>query len=392
MAPKYGINTRLVKVVNDDHNKASIPPIYQSTTFKADSIDGFSNSKYDYTRSGNPTRTVLQKHLESIFDCKFAWAVNSGMACLDVILSAHVKPGEEVIAGQDLYGGSDRLLHFFEKKSNLVIKHYDTTNLSLMKKVITPKTKLVLLESPTNPLINVVDVRAITDHAHKVNPDCVVVFDNNMMTPLLMSPLELGVDIQYESATKYLNGHHDIMAGVLATNNEEIAKKLFYVINATGSGLAPFDSWLLIRGLKTLSIRLEREQENCRKLANYLVSKGFKVRYTGLKDHPQYDLHNSQCRGPGAVLSFETGDLNFSSTIIEHCEIFSTTVSFGSVSSLISLPLKMSHASIDPSVLEDRNFPQDLIRICTGIEDIEDLINDLDNAIRIATRKCNAKL
>lgn len=386
------LNTRVVKVVHKDGNQASIPPLYQSTTFKADSIDSFSSQAYDYTRSGNPTRTVLQEHLASIIGCKYVYAVNSGMACLDVILSAFLKNNDEVIAGEDLYGGSDRLLHFFERKNDIKIGHYDTTNLSLMKKVITSKTKLVLLESPTNPLINVVDVRAIAAHAHKVNPDCIVVFDNTMMTPLLMNPLELGCDIHYESATKYLNGHHDIMAGVLAAKREEVAKKLFFVINATGSGLAPFDCWLLIRGLKTLSIRLERQESNCMKLASFLEKKGFKVRYTGLKSHPQHDLHYSQCRGAGGVLSFETGNIAFSQAIIKHCKIFSTTVSFGSVNSLISLPLKMSHASIDQKVLAERNFPQDLIRLCVGIEDINDLIDDLDHAITVAKRDVSARL
>ena len=390
----YRINTRIVKVVHEDGHHASIPPIYQSTTFKADSIDSLSTQAYDYTRSGNPTRTALQSQLANVFNCKYTWAVNSGMACLDVILSAFLKPGDEVVAGTDLYGGSDRLLHFFERKSDLIINHHDTADLSLMKKVITSKTKLVLLESPTNPLIQVVDVRSIASHAHKVNPDCIVVFDNTMMTPLLMSPLELGCDVQYESATKYLNGHHDIMAGVLATNNDSLAQKLFFVINATGSGLAPFDSWLLIRGLKTLAIRLEREQSNAEKIAQYLEERypDFNVRYTGLKSHPQHALHFSQCSGAGAVLAFETHNLDLSEKIIKHCKLFSTTVSFGSVSSLISSPLKMSHASIDKKVLAERNFPQDLIRVTVGIEDIEDLIHDLDTAIIKAKRELGARL
>ncbi|TID13143.1 hypothetical protein CANINC_004999 [Pichia inconspicua] len=388
----YRINTRVVKVSHDDTHNASIPPIYQSTTFKTDSVADMANQAYDYTRSGNPTRTTLQDHLAQIFNCNHIYAVNSGMACLDVILSAFTKPNDLVIVGEDLYGGSDRLLHFFERKSNLKIQHHDTTNLQLLKEAITSSTKLVLIESPTNPLINVVDVKAIAEHAHKVNPQCIVVFDNTMMTPLLMSPLELGCDVHYESATKFLNGHHDIMAGVLATNDPKLAKELFFVINATGCGLAPFDSWLLVRGLKTLSIRLERAQSNAIKLATYLESQGFKVRYPGLKSHPQYNLHSSQCRGPGAVLSFETNDVNFSESIIKHCKLFSTTVSFGSVNSLISLPLKMSHASIDKKVLAERNFPQDLIRLCVGIEDIQDLIDDLSTAIIAAKRETRAKL
>lgn len=387
----YKINTRIVKVSHDDSNNASIPPLYQSTTFKADSIDSLSTQQYDYTRSGNPTRTILQDHLKSIIGCNYVYAVNSGMACLDIILS-NLKPNDELIAGEDLYGGSHRLLHFYEKKHNIIINHYDTTNLNLIKSKISLKTKMILLESPTNPLINVINVKEITDYAHKINPNCIVVFDNTMMTPLLMDPLKLGVDIHYESATKYLNGHHDIMAGILATNNEKLAKDLFFVINATGSGLAPFDSWLLIRGLKTLSIRIERQQNNCIKLANYLQSKGFFVRFTGLKSHPQFNLHKSQCKGPGAVLSFETGNILLSELIIKYCKIFSTTVSFGSVNSLISLPLKMSHASIDKKVLAERKFPTDLIRLCVGIEDINDLISDLDNAITLAKRELGPKL
>lgn len=391
MGNDYRINTRIVKVIHKDGNNASIPPIYQSTTFKADSIDSLSDQEYDYTRSGNPTRTVLQNHLASIIGCKHVYTVNSGMAALDVIIS-NLSPNDELIAGQDLYGGSDRLLNFARRKHGIKLKQYDTTNLELMKKVITKSTKMILLESPTNPLINVIDVRAIASHAHNVNPDCLVVFDNTMMTPLLMSPLELGCDIHYESGTKYLNGHHDIMAGVIATNRDDLAKNIYFVINSTGSGLAPFDSWLLIRGLKTLSIRLEREQQNCAKLATYLQDKGFYVRYTGLKSHPQHDLHFSQCRGAGAVLSFETGNILLSEAIIKHCQLFSATVSFGSVSSLISLPLKMSHASIDKKVLAERNFPQDLIRLCVGIEDVEDLIADLEQALTLAKREIGAKL
>lgn len=381
------LNTKVVSSYHSDGNLASVPPIYASTTFKASSVE--SPGEYDYTRSGNPTRTTLQKALGEIMGAQYTLAVNSGMACLDVIVS-NLGPGDELIAGEDLYGGSDRLLQFAKKKHHVNVKQVDTTNLGLMKRTITANTKLVLLESPTNPLMNVIDVRAIAQHAHEVNPDCIVVFDNTMMSPVLMSPLDLGCDIQYESATKYLNGHHDIMAGVLATNNKELFDKLFYVINATGSGLAPFDSWLLLRGLKTLSIRIERQQENAQKIAEFLHKSGFKVRYTGLKSHPQYKLHHSQARGAGGVLSFETGDVSLSAKIVDGTKLFGTTVSFGAVNSLISLPGKMSHASIDPKVRAEREFPEDLIRLCVGIEDAADLINDLQAAISKAKR--DAKL
>lgn len=377
------INTKVVGSHHTDGNNSSVPPIYASTTFMADSVN--EPGPYDYTRSGNPTRTALQDALQSIMNAKYALAVNSGMACLDVIV-ANLAPGDEIVAGQDLYGGSDRLLQFVHKKHNVTVTQVDTTNLSLVKRTITANTKMVLLESPTNPLINVIDVRAICDHAHKVNPDCIVIFDNTMMSPLLMCPLELGADIHYESATKYLNGHHDIMAGVLATNRKDIFDKLFYVVNATGSGLAPFDSWLLLRGLKTLSIRVERQQENATKLAHWLEGQGFKVRYTGLKSHPQHDLHFSQATGAGGVLSFQTGSVDFSARIVDNTKLLHTTVSFGAVNSLISLPGKMSHASIDPKVRAEREFPEDLIRVCVGIEDIRDIIGDFEQAIAASKR------
>lgn len=379
----FHINTKVVESHHEDGNHSSVPPIYVSTTFMTTSVD--EPGVYDYTRSGNPTRTVLQETLKSIMNAKYALAVNSGMACLDIIV-ANLSPNDEIIAGEDLYGGSDRLLQFVQKKHQVAVKQVDTTNLELVKKTISLNTKMVLLESPTNPLINVIDVRSICDYAHKVNPDCIVIFDNTMMSPLLMSPLELGADIHYESGTKYLNGHHDIMAGVLATNRKDIFDQLFYVINATGSGLAPFDCWLLLRGLKTLSIRVERQQENAMKLAHWIESQGFKVRYTGLKSHPQHELHFSQATGAGSVLSFETGSVEFSSKIVDNSKLFHTTVSFGAINSLISLPGKMSHASIDPSVRAEREFPEDLIRICVGIEDIRDIIGDLEMAINKSKR------
>ncbi|VEU20849.1 DEKNAAC101708 [Brettanomyces naardenensis] len=375
---KYKLSTEVVRVSYDDSWHSSSAPLYQSATFKAP--DTLHMGKYDYTRSGNPTRTIVQQQLAKIVGCKQVWVVNSGMACLDAITRL-LKPGDEVVSGDDLYGGTDRLLTYVNDNGGVKVGHYDITNTELVKSKITEKTKMVVLESPTNPLMKIVDLKSIADHAHKVNPDCIVVFDNTMMTPLMMKPLELGADIHYESATKYLNGHHDIMAGMLATNSPELADKLYFVINSVGSGLAPFESWLLLRGLKTLSLRLERQQSNCIKIASWLEEQGFKVRYPGLKSHPQYELHKSQTKGPGAVLSFETGNIDLSERIIHNVDIFGVTVSFGCVNSLISLPCKMSHASIDPEVRSERGFPEDLIRVCVGIEDIDDLIGDLDQAI-----------
>ncbi|KAM9890964.1 hypothetical protein OXX79_007331 [Metschnikowia pulcherrima] len=379
MAPKsYKIETELVFSKSTDQHNASVPPLYQSATFKQNSLSDM--GEYDYTRSGNPTRTFLQNKMAAIMKATQTFAVTSGMGCLDVIVRL-LQPGDEVIAGDDLYGGTHRLLTYLNSKGDLKVHHYDTTNTELLKSKITKNTKMIFLESPTNPLIKVCDVKAITDHAHAVNPDLLVVFDNTMMTPLLMTPLDLGVDIHYESATKYLNGHHDIMAGVIAARDPKLAERIYFVINSTGCGLSPFDCWLLARGLRTLAVRVEKQQQNCVKISEFLHNLGFKVRYPGLKSHPQYELHQSQCTGAGAVLSFETGSIKLSEKIVESTDIFGIAVSFGCVNSLISMPCKMSHASIDAKTREERDMPEDLIRLCIGIEDPEDLIQDLTKAL-----------
>ncbi|KAM9907027.1 hypothetical protein OXX69_006573 [Metschnikowia pulcherrima] len=379
MAPKsYKIETELVFSKSTDQHNASVPPLYQSATFKQNSLSDM--GEYDYTRSGNPTRTFLQNKMAAIMKATQTFAVTSGMGCLDVIVRL-LQPGDEVIAGDDLYGGTHRLLTYLNSKGDLKVHHYDTTNTELLKSKITKNTKMIFLESPTNPLIKVCDVKAITDHAHAVNPDLLVVFDNTMMTPLLMTPLDLGVDIHYESATKYLNGHHDIMAGVIAARDPKLVERIYFVINSTGCGLSPFDCWLLARGLRTLAVRVEKQQQNCVKISEFLHNLGFKVRYPGLKSHPQYELHQSQCTGAGAVLSFETGSIKLSEKIVESTDIFGIAVSFGCVNSLISMPCKMSHASIDAKTREERDMPEDLIRLCIGIEDPEDLIQDLTKAL-----------
>ncbi|OBA19609.1 cystathionine beta-l [Metschnikowia bicuspidata var. bicuspidata NRRL YB-4993] len=379
MASKpYNIETELVFSKSTDQHNASVPPLYQSATFKQDSL--LNMGEYDYTRSGNPTRTFLQNKMAAIMKASQTFAVTSGMGCLDVILRL-LRPGDEVIAGDDLYGGTHRLLTYLNSKGDLKVHHHDTTDTELIKRKLTRNIKMIFLESPTNPLIKVCDVRAIAAHAHAVNPHCLVVFDNTMMTPLLMTPLDLGVDIHYESATKYLNGHHDIMAGVIAARDPALAERIYFVINSTGCGLSPFDCWLLARGLRTLAVRVERQQQNCVKIAGFLQQAGFKVRYPGLKSHPQHALHQSQCSGAGAVLSFETGLVKLLEKIVEATDIFGIAVSFGCVNSLISMPCKMSHASIDAKTREERDMPEDLIRLCIGIENIDDLVQDLTRAL-----------
>ena len=309
-----------------------------------------------------------------------ALVVGSGMGALDVITRL-LRPGDEVVTGDDLYGGTNRLLKFLATNGDIIVHHVDTTNVEKVKPVLGPKTAMVLLETPTNPLIKIVDIPTIATLVHEANPNALIVVDNTMLSPLLQNPLELGADIVYESGTKYLSGHHDLMAGVLAVNKHALGEKLYFTINASGCGLAPFDSWLLMRGIKTLKVRMDQQQSNAQRIAEFLEGHGFKVRYPGLKSHPQYDLHNSMARGAGAVLSFETGDIGVSERIVENAKLWAISVSFGCVNSLISMPCRMSHASIDAKTRKERAMPEDIIRLCVGIEDVDDLIDDLSRAL-----------
>ena len=309
-----------------------------------------------------------------------ALVVSSGMAALDVITRL-LRPGDEVVTGDDLYGGTNRLLKYLSTNNEIIVHFVDTTNPSAVQKVLSPKTAMVLLETPTNPLIKIVDIPTIASAAHSANPNTLVAVDNSMLSPLLQNPLELGANIVYESGTKYLSGHHDLMAGVIAVNSSALSERMFFTINASGCGLAPFDSWLLMRGIKTLKVRMEQQQSNAQRIAEFLQSHGFKVRYPGLSSHPQYELHNSMARGAGAVLSFETGDINISERIVESAKLWAISVSFGCVNSLISMPCRMSHASIDARTRKERAMPEDIIRLCVGIEDADDLIEDLSRAV-----------
>ncbi|KAG7151908.1 Cystathionine beta-lyase like protein [Verticillium longisporum] len=309
-----------------------------------------------------------------------ALAVGSGMGALDVITRL-LRPGDEVITGDDLYGGTNRLLAYLSSNQGIVVHHVNTTTVDAVRDVVSDKTAMVLLETPTNPLIKVIDILSIARVVHEVNDKALVVVDNTMLSPMLCNPLDLGADIVYESGTKYLSGHHDIMAGIIGVNDAAVADKLYFTINASGCGLSPNDSFLLMRGVKTLAIRMEKQQSNAQQIAEFLENHGFRVRYPGLKSHPQYDLHWSMARGAGAVLSFETGDASLSERIVEAARLWGISVSFGCVNSLISMPCQMSHASIDAKTRKERQMPEDIIRLCVGIEDVEDLIDDLSRAL-----------
>ncbi|KAH0928393.1 hypothetical protein HID58_014120 [Brassica napus] len=353
----------------DVREEASVATLLMNLDNKFDPFDAMSTPLY---------QTATFKQLDK---ADRAFCFTSGMAALAAVTHL-LKAGDEIVAGDDLYGGSDRLLSNVVPRSGVVVKRVNTTCLEEVASAIGPPTKLVWLESPTNPRQQISDIRKIAEMAHAQG--ALLLVDNSIMSPVLARPLELGADIVMHSATKFIAGHSDLMGGVLTVKGEKLAKELYFLQNSEGSGLAPFDCWLCLRGIKTMALRIEKQQENARKIAMYLSThpRVKKVYYAGLPDHPGHHLHFSQAKGAGSVFSFITGSVALSKHLVETTKYFSIAVSFGSVKSLISMPCFMSHASIPAEVREARGLTEDLVRISAGIEDADDLISDLDIAFK----------
>jgi cystathionine beta-lyase len=362
----------------DDPFSPLSTPIYQTATFEQPSALNF--GPYDYSRSGNPTRAVLESQLARLERAPRAFAYSSGMAALQAV-SSLVAPGETLLAGDDLYGGTHRLLTQVLEQRSVVIRFADFASPDKAARALASRPALVLVETPTNPLLRIVDLRRLAELAHQAG--ALLAVDASLLSPYLIRPLELGADLVIHSATKALGGHSDLTAGVVAARDPTLCERLSFRQNAEGVALGPFDSWLLLRGIKTLGLRLDRQQGNAQRLAEFLSThRGVtRVRFPGLPQHPGAALHREQAAGPGAVLSFETGSLDRSRRLVEALQLFRIAVSFGSVISTVSLPCRMSHASIPESVRAARELPEDLIRLSVGIEDADDLIADLASAL-----------
>ncbi len=362
-------------------------PIYQTATFRQDDATAF--GEYDYSRSGNPTRAVVEKQIAALESGTHGFCFSTGLAAITAVTRL-LSPGEEILACDDLYGGTYRLFSRILAKRGINVRYVDFANLDAVARVVSSNTKLVYLETPTNPLLQIIDIAAVSEIAHSVG--ALLCVDNSTMSPYLQRPLELGADIVLHSATKFLCGHSDVMAGAVVVADEELGKELYLIQNGEGAGLSPFDSFLLLRGTKTLSLRLDRQQASAKAIAGLLDAHPAveRVYYPGLADARQLAIHRAQASGDGAVLSFVTGDPEFSRTFVEATKLFAITVSFGGVNSTISLPNYMSHASIPANVRQQKSIPADLVRISVGAEDVQDLIDDLSQAIELASRHPNS--
>jgi len=359
---------------------AVMPPIYQTSTYAQKSPG--THKGFEYSRTHNPTRTALENSLASIENGKYGLAFGSGLAAIDAVLKL-LKPGDEVISTNDLYGGSYRLFTKIFEKYGLVFHFINMQDLSNVEKLINKKTKLIWVETPTNPMMNVVDISALSLITKK--HEILLGVDNTFATPYLQQPLKLGADIVMHSATKYLAGHSDVVLGALVVDNKELSEKLYFIQNASGAICGPMDSFLTLRGIKTLHVRMQRHCENAHTVANFLNvhPKIEKVYWPGLKSHTNHNIAIDQMKDFGAMISFTTkgNDYEKSIKIIESLKIFTLAESLGGVESLAGHPASMTHASIPKLEREKTGVVDSLIRLSVGIEDSEDLIQDLNQAI-----------
>lgn len=373
------INTLLVQTgVKVDQQFGSISvPIYQNATYQHPDIG--QNKGFDYSRTGNPTRKALEDGIALLEGGTLGLAFSSGMAAITSVLMLF-ESGDHIIVSDDLYGGTYRLFEQIFIKYNITATYVNTSEADQVKAAIQPKTKAVFIETPTNPLMKISDIRGITEIA-KAN-DLLTIVDNTFMTPYLQKPLVLGSDIVIHSGTKYLGGHNDLVAGLVVTKDKELGQKIKFIQNSAGAILGPQDSWLLIRGIKTLGIRMDRIQENAIQIANWLLNQGWvtKVYYPGLGDHPGRVLAQTQATGFGGMLSFEVTSFELAQKILRGVKLITFAESLGGVETLLTHPACMTHGDIPEETREKLGINNCLLRLSVGIEDVFDIINDLYQA------------
>jgi cystathionine beta-lyase/cystathionine gamma-synthase len=362
----------------DEATGAVTVPIYQTSTYAQDALG--KNKGYEYARTQNPTRFAVERNVAAIEGGRFGFAFASGMAAIDATLRL-VKAGEHVIVSDNTYGGTARLFNRILANYNLSFDYVDTSDPLNVEAAIKPNTKMVFIETPTNPVMILTDLKEVSEIAHRAGAR--VVCDNTFMSPYLQRPLEFGVDIVVHSTTKYLNGHSDGVGGIVVLNDEEDANWIGFVQNSAGAILSPFDSWLVLRGTKTLALRMEQHDKTGRAVASFLEEhpKVKKVYYPGSASHPQHALARRQQHGFGGMVSFDVGSLENARKVLESVKLCTLAESLGGVETLISHPATMTHASVDEAKRQRLGITDGLVRISVGIEDTDDIIADLDQAL-----------
>jgi cystathionine beta-lyase/cystathionine gamma-synthase len=353
-------------------------PIYQTSTYAQDALG--KHKGYEYARTQNPTRSAVERNIAALEGARFGFAFASGMAAIDATLRL-VKAGEHVIVSDNTYGGTARLFTRILANYNIEFDFVDTSDALNVEAAIKSNTRMVFVETPTNPVMIVTDLHAVSEIAHHIGAR--VVCDNTFMSPYLQRPLEFGVDIVVHSTTKYLNGHSDGVGGIVVLNNEEDANWIGFVQNSAGAILSPFDSWLVLRGTKTLALRMEQHDKSGRAVAAFLEEhpKVRKVYYPGSASHPQHALARRQQHGFGGMVAFDVGSFNSARTVLESVKLCTLAESLGGVETLISHPATMTHASVDQEKRERIGITDGLVRISVGIEDTDDIIADIDQAL-----------
>ena len=374
-------NTRCIHGNKDKYDRtgAISVPIFQSATFVHPGVG--ESTGYDYSRLQNPTREHLEKtvaNLENGFD---AIAFSTGMAAVSAVLELF-SSGDHIVASDDLYGGSHRLFHHISMKNGISFDFVNTSDLSLIASHIKPQTKAVFIETPSNPMMQVTDIAAVSSLIK--DQDILLIVDNTFLTPYFQQPLKLGAHMVIHSGTKYLSGHNDTLAGFVVVNDPDLSEKLRFIYRTTGACLSPFDSWLMIRGIKTLAIRMEKQQENAKALAHWLVLQNNikAVHYIGLPSHPDYEVSKTQATGFGAMISFETDSETTAKGILNKVSVIQYAESLGGVETLITYPMLQTHADVPVEEREAKGINECLLRLSVGIESLQDLINDLENALK----------
>jgi cystathionine gamma-lyase len=374
------LSTRAVHagVVPDPLAGAVMPPIYQTSTYIQDGLGR--HKGYEYARTKNPTREALERNVAALEDGRHGFAFGSGLAAVDAVVKL-LSAGDHVVSGENVYGGTHRQMTHIWARLGLTFSFVDGGDLDAVAGAITPATKLVYAESPTNPMLRLCDLAATGDIAKRAG--ALFVVDNTFATPCFQRPLELGADIVLHSTTKYLNGHSDMVGGLLITSRDDLADRIGFIQNSSGAVPGPLDCWLALRGIKTLPLRMRQHDANGRRIAEWLSHhpRVRSVNYPGLPAHPQHDLACRQMTGYGGMMSVELGDAAFARRVVERTRVFALAESLGGVESLIGHPATMTHASVPPELRHKMGLTDSLIRLSVGIEDVEDLVEDLDQAL-----------